>query len=351
MLDVPKSPAIRKDDLVITNVESVVMVPSGEDTTFTVSYEKAGVLENVDLSTGQISDGTKVINIADGEYSTLVNGKYDVSLTDPYGTNKHLRFTMNYINSDAILAIVPNIASPTSNPVKIHITYPKAVSSCQYYIIKDIGEAFNKETDIQNASEYTGIITLNENKVIYAWYSNTEGGEPACDVEEYVVDYIDMTSPTINLEADDEGIGSDDANDVFTTSAKKVNLSVADNEKGLGIESLYYILKGQKTVINGQSAVLSDRGIYIISTSDRAGNTAIKTLELVDEPVIESVPELNNNGVTGSQVTLYVSGKDTKLTIKDEEENVIADAVSDINYKVKGESGKTKTYKASVVDK
>lgn len=237
----------------------------------------------------------------------------------------------------------PNIvlipSSWTKNNVRINVTLPTGVTA----------STVQRQVSLDNQDSWknwTATISVSENQTVYARYTFkvdvTIGSidYKAGDVSEIVshdVSNIDKIPPEIMILAQEDGVKI--LND--TTSASEVSVNASDDTSGIK-EFTYTKDSIGPVIVSGTMITLTEKGYYVFTVKDNAGNETIKDLILIDKPKIITTPPIENGGVYNFNV--LISSDDTNVTLK------VNDEVVPIPYNLQVTEGEEVNYDVELSD-
>ena len=261
-------------------------------------------------------DGENVEIGEDNIYTTTtVSGseKYVVTATDEYGSSTSLTFT---VDRDAPVAptftVVPEGYTNLANEgdvVTVTINYPEDAVNKTYKVEYNDG-TIDEQT--LGSEESVTPIELTQNAKITAYYTTGEGAnEKTSATGIKVIDTIDKIAPAIAHKSNQNGVTIlpvAEEEDSFITSASSVALTISD-EGTSGIESVKYTLDGGNEMEASKDVItLTNRGTYVVTATDKAGNTKTQTYKLVAPAKVVTTPEIIDGQVTTKDVTITVVG-------------------------------------------
>ena len=176
-------------------------------------------------------------------------------------------------------------------------------------------------------SEGNYILNVTQNGEYAIVVTDKAGNQAQAQV---TVNGIDKTNPDIRQTSDN------------TSWKQKHEVTFAVTDEGSGISSVQ-VTKDGKTIThsegNGYRFTAEENGSYLITATDKAGNSATKTVEIktVDQTAPTVVPQLKNgdkaiNPYNGKDASIYQGGKVTGYTVSVPQE---ATAASPLSVQVK----------------
>ena len=204
-------------------------------------------------------------------YDTQGNGTYETVVTDAFGRQESLTFT---IDKDAPVAPTLSIsnAKPTNESIYLKVRYPSNAEKKYFKIGVD---GMTKEYDTEATSEG---IEITQNCTVIAWYTTTKDDLTVKSAEGVLdITNIDNTNPEIAVTSNENGIKLKNNK----TSASSVIVNTQDS--GVGIASVTYRYKEKMSDeyagpynCSNDINVFSNRGYYKVIAVDAAGNETTK---------------------------------------------------------------------------
>ena len=259
---------------------------------------------------------------ADGSYLLTVteDGSYTITATNKAGKSAYTTVVVSGIDRTP-----PVVEQPT-------VSYNENMTSAQIVLKANDGNG----SGIAKVTASGVEMSLSEGNYIL---NVTQNGEYAIVVTDKVgnqaqaqvtVNGIDKTNPDIRQTSDNNGW------------KQKHEVTFAVTDEGSGISSVQ-VTKDGKTIThsegNGYRFTAEENGSYLITATDKAGNSATKTVEIktVDQTAPTVVPQLKNgdkaiNPYNGKDASIYQGGKVTGYTVSVPQE---ATAASPLSVQVK----------------
>ena len=259
---------------------------------------------------------------ADGSYLLTVteDGSYTITATNKAGKSAYTTVVVSGIDRTP-----PVVEQPT-------VSYNENMTSAQIVLKANDGNGSGiaKVTASgveMSLSEGNYILNVTQNGEYAIVVTDKAGNQAQAQV---TVNGIDKTNPDIRQTSDNNG----------WKQKHKVTFAVTD--EGSGISSVQ-VTKDGKTIThsegNGYRFTAEENGSYLITATDKAGNSATKTVEIktVDQTTPTVVPQLKNgdkaiNPYNGKDASIYQGGKVTGYTVSVPQE---ATAASPLSVQVK----------------
>ena len=259
---------------------------------------------------------------ADGSYLLTVteDGSYTIT-----ATNKAGKFAYTTVVVSGIDRTPPVVEQPT-------VSYNENMTSAQIVLKANDGNGSGiaKVTASgveMSLSEGNYILNVTQNGEYAIVVTDKAGNQAQAQV---TVNGIDKTNPDIRQTSDNNGW------------KQKHEVTFAVTDEGSGISSVQ-VTKDGKTIThsegNGYRFTAEENGSYLITATDKAGNSATKTVEIktVDQTAPTVVPQLKNgdkaiNPYNGKDASIYQGGKVTGYTVSVPQE---ATAASPLSVQVK----------------
>ena len=259
---------------------------------------------------------------ADGSYLLTVteDGSYTITATNKAGKSAYTTIVVSGIDRTP-----PVVEQPT-------VSYNENMTSAQIVLKANDGNG----SGIAKVTASGAEMSLSEGNYLL---NVTQNGEYAIVVTDKVgnqaqtritVNGIDKTNPDIRQTSDNSGW------------KQKHEVTFAVTDEGSGVSSVQ-VTKDGKTIThsegNGYRFTAEENGSYLITATDKAGNSATKTVEIktVDQTAPTVVPQMKNgdkaiNPYNGKDASIYQGGKVTGYTVTVPQE---ATAASPLSVQVK----------------
>ena len=259
---------------------------------------------------------------ADGSYLLTVteDGSYTITATNKAGKSAYTTVVVGGIDRTP-----PVVEQPT-------VSYNENMTSAQIVLKANDGNGSGiaKVTASgveMSLSEGNYILNVTQNGEYAIVVTDKAGNQAQAQV---TVNGIDKTNPDIRQTSDNNGW------------KQKHEVTFAVTDEGSGISSVQ-VTKDGKTIThsegNGYRFTAEENGSYLITATDKAGNSATKTVEIktVDQTAPTVVPQLKNgdkaiNPYNGKDASIYQGGKVTGYTVSVPQE---ATAASPLSVQVK----------------
>ena len=259
---------------------------------------------------------------ADGSYLLTVteDGSYTITATNKAGKSAYTTIVVSGIDRTP-----PVVEQPT-------VSYNENMTSAQIVLKANDGNGSGiaKVTASgveMSLSEGNYILNVTQNGEYVIVVTDKAGNQAQAQV---TVNGIDKTNPDIRQTSDNNGW------------KQKHEVTFAVTDEGSGISSVQ-VTKDGKTIThseeNGYRFTAEENGSYLITATDKAGNSATKTVEIktVDQTAPTVVPQLKNgdkaiNPYNGKDASIYQGGKVTGYTVSVPQE---ATAASPLSVQVK----------------
>ena len=259
---------------------------------------------------------------ADGSYLLTVteDGSYTITATNKAGKSAYTTVVVSGIDRTP-----PVVEQPT-------VSYNENMTSAQIVLKANDGNGSGiaKVTASgveMSLSEGNYILNVTQNGEYAIVVTDKAGNQAQAQV---TVNGIDKTNPDIRQTSDN------------TSWKQKHEVTFAVTDEGSGISSVQ-VTKDGKTIThsegNGYRFTAEENGSYLITATDKAGNSATKTMEIktVDQTAPTVVPQLKNgdkaiNPYNGKDASIYQGGKVTGYTVSVPQE---ATAASPLSVQVK----------------
>ena len=259
---------------------------------------------------------------ADGSYLLTVteDGSYTITATNKAGKSAYTTIVVSGIDRTP-----PVVEQPT-------VSYNENMTSAQIVLKANDGNGSGiaKVTASgveMSLSEGNYILNVTQNGEYAIVVTDKAGNQAQAQV---TVNGIDKTNPDIRQTSDN------------TSWKQKHEVTFAVTDEGSGISSVQ-VTKDGKTIThsegNGYRFTAEENGSYLITATDKAGNSATKTVEIktVDQTAPTVVPQLKNgdkaiNPYNGKDASIYQGGKVTGYTVSVPQE---ATAASPLSVQVK----------------
>ena len=259
---------------------------------------------------------------ADGSYLLTVteDGSYTITATNKAGKSAYTTVVVSGIDRTP-----PVVEQPT-------VSYNENMTSAQIVLKANDGNGSGiaKVTASgveMSLSEGNYILNVTQNGEYAIVVTDKAGNQAQAQV---TVNGIDKTNPDIRQTSDNNGW------------KQKHEVTFAVTDEGSGISSVQ-VTKDGKTIThseeNGYRFTAEENGSYLITATDKAGNSATKTVEIktVDQTAPTVVPQLKNgdkaiNPYDGKDASIYQGGKVTGYTVSVPQE---ATAASPLSVQVK----------------
>ena len=259
---------------------------------------------------------------ADGSYLLTVteDGSYTITATNKAGKSAYTTVVVSGIDRTP-----PVVEQPT-------VSYNENMTSAQIVLKANDGNGSGiaKVTASgveMSLSEGNYILNVTQNGEYAIVVTDKAGNQAQAQV---TVNGIDKTNPDIRQTSDN------------TSWKQKHEVTFAVTDEGSGISSVQ-VTKDGKTIThsegNGYRFTAEENGSYLITATDKAGNSATKTVEIktVDQTTPTVVPQLKNgdkaiNPYNGKDASIYQGGKVTGYTVSVPQE---ATAASPLSVQVK----------------
>ena len=261
---------------------------------------------------------------ADGSYLLTVteDGSYTITATNKAGKSAYTTIVVSGIDRTP-----PVVEQPT-------VSYNENMTSAQIVLKANDGNGSGiaKVTASgveMSLSEGNYILNVTQNGEYAIVVTDKAGNQAQAQV---TVNGIDKTNPDIRQTSDNNGW------------KQKHEVTFAVTDEGSGISSVQ-VTKDGKTIThsegNGYRFTAEENGSYLITATDKAGNSATKTVEIktVDQTTPTVVPQLKNgdkaiNPYNGKDASIYQGGKVTGYTVSVPQE---ATAASPLSVQVKAD--------------
>ena len=261
---------------------------------------------------------------ADGSYLLTVteDGSYTITATNKAGKSAYTTVVVSGIDRTP-----PVVEQPT-------VSYNENMTSAQIVLKANDGNGSGiaKVTASgveMSLSEGNYILNVTQNGEYAIVVTDKAGNQAQAQV---TVNGIDKTNPDIRQTSDN------------TSWKQKHEVTFAVTDEGSGISSVQ-VTKDGKTIThsegNGYRFTAEENGSYLITATDKAGNSATKTVEIktVDQTAPTVVPQLKNgdkaiNPYNGKDASIYQGGKVTGYTVSVPQE---ATAASPLSVQVKAD--------------
>ena len=261
---------------------------------------------------------------ADGSYLLTVteDGSYTITATNKAGKSAYTTVVVSGIDRTP-----PVVEQPT-------VSYNENMTSAQIVLKANDGNGSGiaKVTASgveMSLSEGNYILNVTQNGEYAIVVTDKAGNQAQAQV---TVNGIDKTNPDIRQTSDNNGW------------KQKHEVTFAVTDEGSGISSVQ-VTKDGKTIThsegNGYRFTAEENGSYLITATDKAGNSATKTVEIktVDQTTPTVVPQLKNgdkaiNPYNGKDASIYQGGKVTGYTVSVPQE---ATAASPLSVQVKAD--------------
>ena len=258
----------------------------------------------------------------DGSYLLTVteDGSYTITATNKAGKSAYTTVVVSGIDRTP-----PVVEQPT-------VSYNENMTSAQIVLKANDGNGSGiaKVTASgveMSLSEGNYILNVTQNGEYAIVVTDKAGNQAQAQV---TVNGIDKTNPDIRQTSDN------------TSWKQKHEVTFAVTDEGSGISSVQ-VTKDGKTIThsegNGYRFTAEENGSYLITATDKAGNSATKTVEIktVDQTAPTVVPQLKNgdkaiNPYNGKDASIYQGGKVTGYTVSVPQE---ATAASPLSVQVK----------------
>ena len=259
---------------------------------------------------------------ADGSYLLTVteDGSYTITAINKAGKSAYTTVVVSGIDRTP-----PVVEQPT-------VSYNENMTSAQIVLKANDGNG----SGIAKVTASGAEMSLSEGNYLL---NVTQNGEYAIVVTDkagnqaqtqVTVNGIDKTNPDIRQTSDNSG----------WKQKHEVTFAVTDESSGI---SSVQVTKDGKTIThsegNGYRFTAEENGSYLITGTDKAGNSATKTVEIktVDQTAPTVVPQLKNgdkaiNPYNGKDASIYQGGKVTGYTVTVPQE---ATAASPLSVQVK----------------
>ena len=259
---------------------------------------------------------------ADGSYLLTVteDGSYTITATNKAGKSAYTTVVVSGIDRTP-----PVVEQPT-------VSYNENMTSAQIVLKANDGNGSGIAKVIASGvemslSEGNYILNVTQNGEYAIVVTDKAGNQAQAQV---TVNGIDKTNPDIRQTSDNNGW------------KQKHEVTFAVTDEGSGISSVQ-VTKDGKTIThsegNGYRFTAEENGSYLITATDKAGNSATKTVEIktVDQTAPTVVPQLKNgdkaiNPYNGKDASIYQGGKVTGYTVSVPQE---ATAASPLSVQVK----------------
>ena len=259
---------------------------------------------------------------ADGSYLLTVteDGSYTITATNKAGKSAYTTVVVSGIDRTP-----PVVEQPT-------VSYNENMTSAQIVLKANDGNGSGiaKVTASgveMSLSEGNYILNVTQNGEYAIVVTDKAGNQAQAQV---TVNGIDKTNPDIRQTSDN------------TSWKQKHEVTFAVTDEGSGISSVQ-VTKDGKTIThsegNGYRFTAEENVSYLITATDKAGNSATKTVEIktVDQTAPTVVPQLKNgdkaiNPYNGKDASIYQGGKVTGYTVSVPQE---ATAASPLSVQVK----------------
>ena len=261
---------------------------------------------------------------ADGSYLLTVteDGSYTITATNKAGKSAYTTIVVSGIDRTP-----PVVEQPT-------VSYNENMTSAQIVLKANDGNGSGiaKVTASgveMSLSEGNYILNVTQNGEYAIVVTDKAGNQAQAQV---TVNGIDKTNPDIRQTSDN------------TSWKQKHEVTFAVTDEGSGISSVQ-VTKDGTTIThsegNGYRFTAEENGSYLITATDKAGNSATKTVEIktVDQTAPTVVPQLKNgdkaiNPYNGKDASIYQGGKVTGYTVSVPQE---ATAASPLSVQVKAD--------------
>ena len=255
---------------------------------------------------------------ADGSYLLTVteDGSYTITATNKAGKSAYTTVVVSGIDRTP-----PVVEQPT-------VSYNENMTSAQIVLKANDGNGSGiaKVTASgveMSLSEGNYILNVTQNGEYAIVVTDKAGNQAQAQV---TVNGIDKTNPDIRQTSDN------------TSWKQKHEVTFAVTDEGSGISSVQ-VTKDGKTIThsegNGYRFTAEENGSYLITATDKAGNSATKTVEIktVDQTAPTVVPQLKNgdkaiNPYNGKDASIYQGGKVTGYTVSVPQESTAASPLS-----------------------
>ena len=255
---------------------------------------------------------------ADGSYLLTVteDGSYTITATNKAGKSAYTTVVVSGIDRTP-----PVVEQPT-------VSYNENMTSAQIVLKANDGNGSGiaKVTASgveMSLSEGNYILNVTQNGEYAIVVTDKAGNQAQAQV---TVNGIDKTNPDIRQTSDN------------TSWKQKHEVTFAVTDEGSGISSVQ-VTKDGKTIThsegNGYRFTAEENGSYLITATDKAGNSATKTVEIktVDQTAPTVVPQLKNgdkaiNPYNGKDASIYQGGKVTGYTVSVPQEVTAASPLS-----------------------
>ena len=255
---------------------------------------------------------------ADGSYLLTVteDGSYTITATNKAGKSAYTTVVVSGIDRTP-----PVVEQPT-------VSYNENMTSAQIVLKANDGNGSGiaKVTASgveMSLSEGNYILNVTQNGEYAIVVTDKAGNQAQAQV---TVNGIDKTNPDIRQTSDNNGW------------KQKHEVTFAVTDEGSGISSVQ-VTKDGKTIThsegNGYRFTAEENGSYLITATDKAGNSATKTVEIktVDQTTPTVVPQLKNgdkaiNPYNGKDASIYQGGKVTGYTVSVPQESTAASPLS-----------------------
>ena len=255
---------------------------------------------------------------ADGSYLLTVteDGSYTITATNKAGKSAYTTVVVSGIDRTP-----PVVEQPT-------VSYNENMTSAQIVLKANDGNGSGiaKVTASgveMSLSEDNYILNVTQNGEYAIVVTDKAGNQAQAQV---TVNGIDKTNPDIRQTSDNNGW------------KQKHEVTFAVTDEGSGISSVQ-VTKDGKTIThsegNGYRFTAEENGSYLITATDKAGNSATKTVEIktVDQTAPTVVPQLKNgdkaiNPYNGKDASIYQGGKVTGYTVSVPQEVTAASPLS-----------------------
>ena len=255
---------------------------------------------------------------ADGSYLLTVteDGSYTITATNKAGKSAYTTVVVSGIDRTP-----PVVEQPT-------VSYNENMTSAQIVLKANDGNGSGiaKVTASgveMSLSEGNYILNVTQNGEYAIVVTDKAGNQAQAQV---TVNGIDKTNPDIRQTSDNNGW------------KQKHEVTFAVTDEGSGISSVQ-VTKDGKTIThsegNGYRFTAEENGSYLITATDKAGNSATKTVEIktVDQTAPTVVPQLKNgdkaiNPYNGKDASIYQGGKVTGYTVSVPQESTAASPLS-----------------------
>lgn len=259
---------------------------------------------------------------ADGSYLLTVteDGSYTITAINKAGKSAYATVVVNGIDRTP-----PVVEQPT-------VSYNENMTSAQIVLKTNDGNGSGiaKVTASgveMSLSEGNYILNVTQNGEYAIVVTDKAGNQAQTQV---TVNGIDKTNPDIRQTSDNNGW------------KQKHEVTFAVTDEGSGVSSVQ-VTKDGKTIThsegNGYRFTAEENGSYLITATDKAGNSATKTVEIktVDQTAPTVVPQLKNddkaiNPYNGKDASIYQGDKVTGYTVSVPQE---ATAASPLSVQVK----------------